>query len=90
MDKSPIDTFEGLSKLARDLANQTILDRNGQEITIVEALLRKLASHDKPNINLHFLQIAYGKPEERVKIERKSEDQVHVYLPVQDELPLDD
>lgn len=90
MGKKPIDTFEGLSKLARELANQTILDRNGNEIAVVEALLRKLASHDKPNINLHFLQIAYGKPEERVKIERKSEDNVHVYLPVQDELPLDD
>ena len=90
MDNPKIETFEGLSRLAKDLANQTIRDKKGNEITVVEAILRKMAVHDKPNINLHFLQIAYGKPEERVKVERKSEDNVHVYLPVQDELPLDE
>ena len=90
MDKPKIDTFEGLSSLARDLANQTIRDKQGNEITIVEALLRKLASHDRPSSMLQFLHIAYGKPEERIKIQQKSEDNVHVYLPVQDELPLDD
>lgn len=90
MDKPKIDTFEGLSRLARDLANQTIRDKQGNEITVVEAILRKLASHDRPNSMLHFLHIAYGKPEERIKIQQKSEDNVHVYLPVQDELPLDD
>lgn len=90
MNKLTIDTFDGLSALAREIANQTIIDENGDEVVIVESLLRKFATHNRANVNLHFLQIAYGKPEERVKVDRKSEDNVHIYLPVQDELPLDD
>lgn len=88
--KEWIKTQEDFKQVALEVANEPVQDRFGKSIPRVVSILRKLATHERANINLSFLELAYGKPEEKDETKAKSEANVHVYLPVQDKLPLDD
>lgn len=63
-------TFDAIRALAQNIAHDRsgVIDKNGNELTVIEAILRKWATSKDPRLQIAFVEYAYGKPPVRSEI----------------------
>ena len=69
-------SFDKLRELARQLSHETITSKEGETLTVVEAVLRGLAKENP----VKFLEIAYGKVPDTVEHTGKDGGAINVTL----------
>lgn len=63
-------TFDAIRALAQNIAHDRsgVIDKNGNELTVIEAILRKWASSKDTRLQMAFVEYAYGKPPQRQEV----------------------
>ena len=69
-------TFDAFRALAQEIAHETAVDKdkneiisNGHKVTVAEAILRKWAASQNPQFQKAFVEIAFGKVPDNVKVD---------------------
>jgi len=84
-------SFDALRALAQEIANEEAKngDRqiviNGHIVTIAEAILRQWATSKNPQLQMRFVEVAYGKVPDKLDVTSKGEkleqSQVVIFIP---------
>jgi len=61
-------TFDALRTLAQEISHETIPGKDGNPYTVAEAILRKWATSPNPALQMKFVEVAFGKVPEEVKL----------------------
>ena len=82
-------SFDALRELAQEIAHEKaknsdgkVIVHDGHAVTVAEAIMRKWASSNNPQLQKAFVEIAFGKPPENVTGHGEFEKaEVILYLP---------
>jgi len=61
-------TFDALRTLAQEISHETIPGKDGNPYTVAEAILRKWATSPNPALQMKFVEVAFGKVPEEMKL----------------------
>jgi len=61
-------TFDALRTLAQEISHETIPGKDGNPYTVAEAILRKWATSGNPALQMKFVEVAFGKVPEEMKL----------------------
>jgi len=61
-------TFDALRTLAQEISHETIPGKDGNPYTVAEAILRKWATSPNPALQMKFIEVAFGKVPEEMKL----------------------
>jgi len=61
-------TFDALRTLAQEISHETIPGKDGNPYTVAEAILRKWATSPNPALQMKFIEVAFGKVPEEMKV----------------------
>jgi hypothetical protein len=61
-------SFDQLRKLAQSIANEVVETKQGEKITVVDAIMRTWAQSKDPRLVQAFVAYAYGKPPDNVEV----------------------
>lgn len=73
-------SFEALRALAQSISHEIVIDStDGKELTTAEAILRQWASSPNPQLQMKFVEVAFGKvPDEILLGGKKDADAIPV------------
>lgn len=80
-------SFDKLRELAQQISHETIIATDGKSYTITEAILRKWATSGNPQLQMKFVEVAFGKVPDEVQLTGKdggpieTSAAVTVYMP---------
>ena len=60
--------FLALRSLAQQIAHETMTDQTGQHRTVAELIMRKWATSSDPQLQMRYIEIAFGKVPAPVEI----------------------
>jgi hypothetical protein len=60
-------SFDQLRKLAQEIADEKVIDRRGNKITLLEAMLRSWAKSKDPVLQKAFIEYAFGKVPDKLE-----------------------
>jgi len=60
-------SFDQLRALAQAIAQEEITGKNGQKLTVAEAILRRWAASPEPTLQKAFMEYAYGKAPDKIE-----------------------
>ncbi len=54
-------SFDALRSLAQSIAHEEVTNAKGETASVTEAILRQWAASKDPRLQMHFMEVAYGK-----------------------------
>ena len=54
-------SFDALRELAQQIAHETMVDQTGNARTVAELIMRKWATSSDPQLQMRYVEIAFGK-----------------------------
>lgn len=65
-------SFEALRALAQSISHEIVVDTtDGKELTTAETILRQWASSSNPQLQMKFVEVAFGKVPDEVQVSGK-------------------
>lgn len=61
-------SFDALRELAQQIAHETMIDQTGNARTVAELIMRKWATSSDPQLQMRYVEIAFGKVPAPVEI----------------------
>jgi hypothetical protein len=71
--------FDAFRELAQAISHERVIGPDGNTLTRVEALLRSWSKSKCPQLQLAFVQYAYGKPPEKIEANLEPKTTLRLY-----------
>jgi hypothetical protein len=75
-------SFDALRALAQQIAHEIIVDKDGNQMTMTEAIMTKWASSIDAKLQIKFIEYAYGKVPDSVELSGPDGEPLAIILDV--------
>ncbi len=73
-------SFDALRALAQQISHEAIVAKDGDTYTVTEAILRKWATSGNPQLQMKFIEIAFGKVPDQVEVNGKKGGAIEIHV----------